>query len=337
VLVFGPDGRFVRQVGKRGGGPGEFEAPVSIAIAADGSLAVFDLAHRNFSIFGADGAFRRSVPLPENAGMLARPIAPHPSGGVVGILRPMLMADEARSGTIVSRTQDLTLLPLAARGTQRKLFSLPDQTTAQTSNSGSGNRVERTVRVQGPPMFSPQPFWGVLPGGGVAIAHTGDYTVKVLDANGRLVRQIRRPTRVRRTTERDKERARERRREQVQSGRGMIQITRGDGPGGRAPRIPNRAGIEQQLMDMQFAETIPPIQGMTVAPSGKLWIERTPANVGDPGPIDVISASGQYLGTITGQRRPVAISAGGRAAYIEVDEDTDVERVIVRTLPAAWR
>lgn len=58
--------------------------------------------------------------------------------------------------------------------------------------------------------------------------------------------------------------------------------------------------------------------------------------VGEPGPIDLVTPEGNYLGTITGSRLPDAISRGGLAAYIERDEN-DVERVIVRRLPESWR
>ncbi|HET7460719.1 MAG TPA: hypothetical protein VFJ82_05710, partial [Longimicrobium sp.] len=201
------------------------------------------------------------------------------------------------------------------------------------------------VRMLGPPEFSPLTLWGALPGGGVALTHTQLYTVKVFDARGRAVRFIQRPVRVRRPTERDRERARQQVRERMRSGRGMITITRTQGgPGGGGPRIGGGAGggggiprqeIENRVRELQFADTVRTIQGMTVTPGGKLWIERTPANIGDPGPIDIVTADGRYLGTVRGLKLPAAVSATGRAAWLERDED-DVEHVIVRQLPAGW-
>jgi 6-bladed beta-propeller len=333
VLVFDRNGRFVRQLGKKGGGPGELEVPVSLAVLADGSVAVLDVAHQNFSIFGADGAFRRTVPWQPEWGFPGRDLAADPRGGVLAVIRPGMTPEAARSGN-VRRSQVITRVNLAGGGAATRLFEIPDPSVTQTSSSGPG---QVNFRVMGPPEFSPLTLWGPLPNGGMALTHTQLYTVKVLDANGRIVRWLQRPVRVRRPTERDRERARQQLRERMQSGRGMIVVTRGapgGGPGGRPPGI-SREQVEQRVRELRFADTVRTIQGMVVTPSGRLWIERTPANVGDPGPIDLVTVDGRYLGTLNGTKLPAAISATGRAAYLERDAD-DVERVIVRQLPRGW-
>jgi hypothetical protein len=74
---------------------------------------------------------------------------------------------------------------------------------------------------------------------------------------------------------------------------------------------------------------------MIVTPSGKLWVERTPPTIGDAGPIDILTPDGRYLGTMRGLQLPAAVSATGRAAYLVRDEN-EVERVVVRQLPAGW-
>ncbi|HKP75676.1 MAG TPA: hypothetical protein VJT67_09050, partial [Longimicrobiaceae bacterium] len=147
---------------------------------------------------------------------------------------------------------------------------------------------------------------------------------------------LQRPVPVRRPTERDRERARQRVRERMRSGRGMIVVMRGGpGGGGSAPPPISREQIEQRVRELQFADTMRTIQGMIVTPSGKIWVERTPPDVGDPGPIDLLTADGRYLGTLRGTQLPAAISATGRAAYFLRDEN-EVERVVVRQLPAGW-
>jgi DNA-binding beta-propeller fold protein YncE len=42
VVVFGPDGRFLRSLGRRGSGPGELQGPVALAVTGD-QVAVLDL------------------------------------------------------------------------------------------------------------------------------------------------------------------------------------------------------------------------------------------------------------------------------------------------------
>jgi hypothetical protein len=89
------------------------------------------------------------------------------------------------------------------------------------------------------------------------------------------------------------------------------------------------------LSELTFNETIPVLTGMYVDPRGRLWVQRF-KDVGQDGPIDLINANGTYVGTVTGQTLPAAVSPSGRAAYIERDEETDVEKVVVRKLPAGW-
>jgi hypothetical protein len=298
---------------------------------------VLDIAHQNLTLFGADGRFRRTLAWQPGWGFADRTLAADPRGGVVTLLRPGLVPGPG--GALPTRqTQALARVSLAGNGAATPFFTLPDLSPPQRQVSNAGGSVRVNMRITGPPEFAPVIRWGVLPGGGVALTHTQLYTVKVLDANGRVVRLIQRPVPVRRPTERDRERARQAVRERMQSGRGMIVVTRGSGPGGSAPAGPppmSREQIEQRVRELQFADTVRAVQGMIVTPSGKIWVERTPANIGDPGPIDILTADGRYLGTLNGTKLPEAVSATGRAVYLERDAD-DVERVIVRQLPAGW-
>ncbi|HET7463813.1 MAG TPA: 6-bladed beta-propeller, partial [Longimicrobium sp.] len=184
VLVFDRAGRFVRQLGRKGGGPGELEAPVGVAILANGDAAVLDLAHQNLTLFAADGRFRRTVPWNGAWGMPARQIAADPSGGVLAMLRPGLSPDAVRSGAAVRRIQALSRVELEGNGSAARLLEIPDPTVIQQSGSGSGGARTFNVRMLGPPEFSPLTLWGALPGGGVALTHTQLYTVKVFDARG---------------------------------------------------------------------------------------------------------------------------------------------------------
>jgi hypothetical protein len=100
-------------------------------------------------------------------------------------------------------------------------------------------------------------------------------------------------------------------------------------PGGRASAMP-QAQIEAEIRSMVFAEFIPVVDAISTDPVGRIGVQRTPARYGEPGPIELITASGKYIGTINGRKRP-----GTLAAWVERDE-VDVERVVVRRLPASW-
>lgn len=60
VKVFGPDGSFVRTVGRAGEGPGEFSQPWQIAVDATDSLYVWDAGHSRIMVFTPDHHYSRS-------------------------------------------------------------------------------------------------------------------------------------------------------------------------------------------------------------------------------------------------------------------------------------
>jgi hypothetical protein len=331
VMVYGPTGRFIRQIGRKGQGPGELTVPMQLAIADDGTVVVMDMARPAYSLFRPDGTFIRNVAMEGGMPLPSSPMAWHPRGGVVGTFRSP-PGDNPRTGTHTQNTIPLTFYPFGG-GSPVRLYQIPQQWTTQSSSSGPG---QVQVRMSPPPTFSPAVLLGVLPGGQMALSFTSGYTVRILDANGQTVRYLQRPLPVRRTTDRDRERARAERREMMQSGRGRVTITRGGG-GGSPPRgAPSGAALEQMLGEMRFADTIAALRGLRVTPSGKLWVERTPAFGAEDGPVDLLTVEGQYLGTINGLGLPAAISRGGLAAFTEVD-DLGVDRVVVRRLPQPWR
>jgi uncharacterized membrane protein YgcG len=334
VMVYDRTGRFLRQIGREGQGPGELMVPLSLAIAGDGTVIVSDIGRRGYSLFRPDGTFLRNVVVENWMPGFSGGIGWHPRGGVVATYRePMGQAGQGS----VTRTQNVLPLlyqPLAG-GEPTRLYDIPQSIRVEQQSSGAN---QMRMRIQPPPMFSPVVLFGVIPNGQMALSFTSGYTVRILDANGQTARYLQRPVRTRLTTEADRQRARESQRETLASGRGAIRVTIGGG-GGRAGGGGGGMGaqeIERMLGEMRFADTIPALRGLRVAPSGKLWIERTGPVVGEPGPIDLVTPEGNYLGTITGSRLPDAISRGGLAAYIERDEN-DVERVIVRRLPEGWR
>jgi hypothetical protein len=333
VVVFDRAGKFVRQFGKKGGGPGEFQAPVGMTVQGDGTVAVADLAARSYSLFSPDGRYLRSVAFLDDymPMVIGGSFSSHPRGGVVTAVRqapPMTMDGRMRRETL--QATPIVWQPFAAGAQPVRLFNAPTEINTQTQGS-EPREGQRSVMIRmSIPVFTPRVNWGMLPGGDLVVTHTTGYTLKVM-RNGQPVRYIQRPMRERKVTERDRERARERRREQMRTGEGMRIISVGPGGGGGRPPIP-RENIEEQVRSMEFAETIPAIQNLRVDGAGRIWVERTGEEWGEPGPIDVVAPDGRYLGTVTGQKLPAAFSASGRAAYVEKD-DMGVERVVVRQLP----
>jgi hypothetical protein len=346
VLVFNPLGKFVRKIGKQGGGPGELMTPVGLAVTSDGSIAVTDLGRPAVSLFKKDGTFIKNLTLGEDFGfpVPTQGTYAHPQGGVIVRTMPPVMRrggpEDIAPRTMAGRKSPLTWF--ATDGKTSKLIDIP-QPDITPKVQDSGNRQGQrqvAVRVQ-VPAFTPPTLWGVLPNGSVAVASDTNYRLQ-LAQNGKVERVIERPFAPRKVTEADKNREKARRREQMASGRGnMIMATReqaGSGPARASTSVGgamNRQQIDQMLAELTFAETVPVLAGLHVDPRGRMWVQRTGREVGTDGPIDLLDAAGRYLGTLTGQKLPAAVSASGRAAYVERNE-MDVEKVVVRKLPAGW-
>ena len=346
VLIFNPQGKFVRKFGKKGGGPGELMTPVGLAITAAGEVAVTDLGRPAVSLFKKDGTFIKNISLAEDYGFPAmqQGTYAHPTNGVVLRTMPAMMRrgspEQISSQTQRNRKSPLTWFTTDAKAT--KIFDIPQPDVTpkvQDNGGGSGNR-QVMVRIQ-IPAFTPQTAWGILPNGSAVVSNDLNYKLEVA-RNGKVERIIERPFTARKVTEADKAKEKQRRREQMtRGGGGMVFASnerRGSGPTQRSMSVGGampKEEIERSLNDLTFAEYMPVVSGMYVDPRGRMWVQRTGKEVGQDGPIDLINANGQYLGTVVGQKLPAAVSASGRAAYIERD-DMDVEKVVVRKLPAGW-
>ncbi|HEY0671806.1 MAG TPA: 6-bladed beta-propeller, partial [Longimicrobiales bacterium] len=129
VLVFNPQGKFVRKFGKKGGGPGELMSPVGLAVTTSGEVAVTDLGRPAVSLFRKDGSFIKNLPLGDELGFpVPQGTSAHPSGGVVVRTMPPVMRrgapDEIGSArTLTNRKSALTWLTTEPK--QTKLFEIP--------------------------------------------------------------------------------------------------------------------------------------------------------------------------------------------------------------------
>ena len=82
VMLYDPAGKFVRQIGRQGQGPGEYSYPSRVFIDLDGKPIVW--AGREMVSFGKDGAFTKKVPIKT---FLSR-AALGPRGTVIGTGQP---------------------------------------------------------------------------------------------------------------------------------------------------------------------------------------------------------------------------------------------------------
>lgn len=62
VQVFGPDGAYVRTIGREGEGPGELADPIGLAWLPSGDMLVVDPRNTRYTVFDTSGAFVTSHP-----------------------------------------------------------------------------------------------------------------------------------------------------------------------------------------------------------------------------------------------------------------------------------
>lgn len=333
ILVFDASGKYVRTVGSRGQGPGEFTFPVGLAVFPDGSLAVMDLGNSGISLFDPKGEYSDIVS-PRPGVVQPRPsmiLAPSTD-------RSLLLAGAqimASPGAPPQVSDSLPIVRVAVDGTTEIVH--------RTYNKGptlsvSGGPNAQEVRLQSPPVFTPQVTWAGLPDGGIAVSPGLNYEVRVVAPSGSVSRVLTRPIQPRAVSERDRDAARERTREQLESGSGGLRIEENNGrrsisAGGRG--MP-RQQIEQRLAAMEFAERVPVVRGISSDRAGNIWVQRDGGAGSEDYPIDVVTAAGEYRGTVRGIDMPSAFGPNGLVAFIETD-DLGVQRVSVRRLPQAWR
>lgn len=336
VVVFDREGRFVRQIGRRGNGPGELNTPTGVTISADGKVVVQDIGNGNISVFERDGTFRFTLPIDRSRIIGTRPLQAHPVAGVLVVGSPGF--DPANMATPPDMNVTRVLWQqLRERTEPASLVDVPSSDgfrQVEMTQRAGGSQV--TFRMPAPRAFAPQTSLGILADGGLAVAGSAVYEVRIFSPTGDHLRTIRRPLQPRRVTERDKERERQRQLDMLARGGGLRVMIVGGGSGAAPPAGPSREQQEERIRNMEFADVIPVIERVTTDPWGRAWIARTGDQLGQPTAIDIITGQGRYVGTITGQRLPAAFSRSGRVAYVERDE-LDIVRVRVAELPATWR
>ena len=332
VVVLGPDGGHLRTIGRRGGGPGEFLSPAAMAVTAGGELVVYDRGRRAYSVFEADGTFRENLPtdIVRDGGMPGTNLQAHPSNGFAVDFISM----DVDTGDPATSRQDGGHIPIQWRSLEpgaaaQEIFRVDRIGPRPSMVARPG---EMSVQIGGRmPAFTPTLNWGVLPSGGAAYFQTTEYAVTVVGPTGEVERVLRRPIEPREVTGRDQDDERDRRWADFEAGGGpQVRIVENDRELDASAE--RRRMFERMMAQLEFAEVIPVLANMAVDRAGRLWIQRTGRRVTEEGPVDVVTADGEYLGTVESIALPDAFGPGGRVVFVEADE-LGVPMVVVKR----WR
>lgn len=234
VLVFSPDGEFVRVIGREGGGPGELLSPSALAIEGDGTIAVYDYGKQALVRWRMDGEPRQEV----------RVAAPYwgPKLRINSSGSPIFTA----LGAGDAATSEQWLVEWDTDHERRIAhFRRMADRQADLSVCGFGE-------LPMPPLFAPELNWDAA-AGRVAYNIDAAYRIDVVEA-GRVVSSIRRDIPLRTVTE------------------GMALKEAGDGfpiPLANCT-VPPAVLVREQ----GYAAVVPSITELAMSPAGEIWVRR---------------------------------------------------------------
>lgn len=343
ILVFNASGDFVREFGSTGQGPGEFNVPVAMAVLRDGTSVVSDIGHRTYQLFDGAGEFVRAVRVgaaelsilhanamhadARGAGVYALPTRARPTmGRAPADSRPVLRLDLA-SENMTADTVAKGWLP-------------PPPETADGEVEGvvvQGRRVSYAELGMGQTtVFEPEVLAAVLPDGRVVFSDSSAYALKVTGDGGTgVAHSITRPLDPEPVTPAI-ERAEMDRRDSVRVALGA------PAAGQRILQLPGSDGTPETVTidtpEPAFYPELAILHALATTWDGHIWVQRRGRFPDTDGPIDVLTADGDYIGTFPAGTpgMPAAFGPEGLVAFIELDE-LDVATVVVRRLPATLR
>lgn len=339
VVVLDGEGTLMRMFGSHGEGPGELSSPTSAAILDDGRLVVYDMSFPGaLEVFDQEGSFLKSTTVDPLRGMPGELLLPLGGDRMVttgGMKIRMAGQGEPDEPAEDEHLRDIDVFSLDGSDKEvlYRAWNLPpaEQVDEFTATNAAGQNAF-TLSLQRMRAFRPPLQIGVLADGRVAVVDSVGYTVKLIGEDGAVTGVIERDIAPEPVTEAIQEAERARQIEALSENAGAtVRFLGGmDMAGGEAAEQ-LREQMLPMIEAMLFPGEIPVVAGMAVDYEGRLWVARTaPGGAGD-GPIDIMTAGGDYVGTLPpdGPRIPDAFGPGGLMAYIETDEmDVPSVRVI---------
>lgn len=268
LRFFGPDGRHLRSVGRKGGGPGEFEQIGGLWRFGGDSLAVWDLRQARLSVFSPEGTLvRTAIPRPSPTGAFA-PMYGVLSDGSFVLGSGMDMGAIFAGGSRRFRDSVLLVRYGAQGGVLDTIGRFPgDERDAEVGGTGFS--------------LNPVPFGRrtfVATSGDRAFVAAGDAQVLVLEPGVRRLSILRQRSAPAPVTPED------------------VSAFRRDALADAAPA--ERATVETRLRSLRFPETKPPFAGLQADDSGQVWLRVPGAPDGEGSRWIVLSSAGKVLARV---------------------------------------
>jgi len=283
LKVFGPDGKFIRTIGRKGQGPGEFQGPEFVEIGG-GRVFVWEAMNRRLSILDAEGRFIGSA--------ASAPFLP----GAFGVFIQMRALPDGRFvvhygrgiGTGANdRPPDRQVQVVELLSADAKPLRVLLEQDVLTGRFVWNAQYNANVRVPFP--YHPTLHVDVTPAGVLAVGYSEKYEIELHNPDrGRLAAFVR-PYSPIRLTERDR---------QDHFGRFRMAVFK-DGMKTIVPKPPDVI-----LKNTEFPETLPPYRGLTADGEGNIWVhvyvESRATNV-----FDVFDPQSGFIARISVEGAPV--------------------------------
>lgn len=268
-------------VGRKGGGPGEYQMPAHLVVTPAGEAALLDWGKRALVRFGPDG-----TPLPEVRWEgLGEGFAQDFALPQAGLVLQLITGQDT-----LGRLQRLVLA--GADTTELVRLAEPSAHMVIYESCAIGMAL--------PPLFTPELAWTARDDA-VAWSAGAEYTVN-LWRDGRVVRSIRRDLPPRQAT-------RELATQELGEGQKVV-------AGGRPPCTID----PDEIMDKRgYLPEIPTVSRLALGSDGSLWVERKVVT-GETSRLDVFDSTGTYVGTMSGSFPwPQAWLPGGNFVAVMAD------------------
>jgi hypothetical protein len=277
IWVFDARGRSQRAIGRRGQGPGEFQAPTGIAIGPDGKLYVRDQQH--VSRFGTDTETRR----------LSRFETRFNGGAMNDWMSTLATRFDAQgrlyypsfnSGDRSVRMGQWWIFSIAGERVDSVavpvIEGVPPGWASVRLSANSGRILPGLNHVP----FAGLPSWDVTSRGTVLYTSGREYVVREADRSGRQLREFRRDAPAIRVPAGERRDSTAALRERLDSIRSI-------------PRS-QISGVPDDVWALRVPETYPPILDVFAAPDGLVWVRRWVLNADRRTVFDVFEADGRF-------------------------------------------
>jgi hypothetical protein len=301
IRFYDEAGVHLLDAGREGEGPGEFRTISWVRAYRTDSIAVYDLALRRISIFGADGHFARSFPVKamEESGM----------GRADDVFEDGSVLVRAFSG-MPSDADRKVARPIEPRYSIGPEGDFEDSLCAYPGAEVIMHSFESMGLVYfGPPLFGRSTYYAVR-GNRIYVASNDSYEVRLLARDGSLQSIVRRQYENLEVTDADIETFKE---QQLSS----------DMPSGM------RDPMAEVLDNSPIRETMPAFDSLIVDRMGNLWVEEYNRPNDTVPRWTVFTSEGEMLGTVSFPDRFDLQEVGDDYVLGAWEDELEIEHVLM--------